>query len=80
MPRGSFLNKYSTLSKSIKNVAGSISTKITSPPQYLMQFAEATKVKLVVITLSPGLTDNAKALRCKAAVPFVRATAYLAST
>ena len=49
MPLGALLNKFSTLFRSIKNVSGSISTKTTSPPQYLIQFAEAAKVKLVVI-------------------------------
>ena len=54
VPTGELFNKFSTLSKSIKNVSGSISTKTTSPPQYLIQFADAVNVKLVVITLSPG--------------------------
>ena len=59
---------------------GSISAKTTSPPQYLTQFAEATKDIGEVVTLLPGLTFNDMAHKCKAAVPFDTATAYLEFT
>ena len=43
--------------------------KTSLPPQYCIQFADATKVMGVVITFCPGLRPKASTQRCKAAVP-----------
>ena len=53
-----------------------MSANTISPPQYLMQLADAAKVIGVVMTLSPALTLSANAQQGHAAETLVIPTAY----
>ena len=58
--------------------AVAVSAKTGFPPQYNIEFAEATKVIGEVIASSPLFIFAARHAMCKAAVPLDTATAYLA--
>ena len=79
-PFGLLSISFLVLSKESKYVSGFISANQTSPPAYLIQFADAANVIGVVITLSPSFNPKAKTDRCNPEVALLTATAYFEPT
>ena len=65
----------STFSGSRLSVSGSMSTNTGTAPSKSRTLDEATKLKGVVITSSPGPSPSARTARCKALVPLLTPTA-----